>query len=422
MEHIQARILKEEDMEFVINRAYTLYFDVNKRSFRLHFCDERPFYLDFLTLKELFSRIKSTYRQNWISKTEDITIYNTRNGEDIGTLQVDFFWNHVSTGGLDYISLEMMPGSKSLTGEDRCGERFFIIGRGAILDLLKLQSEILTFMKEYEKFQNFKLSKLTLSDQLLVCVEGNISGGIGSLNSFFQRDPEVFVCPETNDELRDEFGIITLKKLSEYPAKNSLFFQLCHLINMHKRCQKIKINDLRQKLIIMENCSLTAKHFFIPVFHVRGYIDNIQESILMKLDKMVDGDKLLPDVVIYVKNNPERVLERMNTSNGNEERYFTIRDFKYFDDEYEMYLRLLKYFYKIPVFIIDGNKSLKDINSEFQKLKPIMLSLLKKKLEREEETRNLKKEEETRNLEKEEETRNLKKEEEIRNSKKEEDD
>nr|BDV50067.1 MAG: deoxynucleoside kinase-like protein [Porcellio scaber clopovirus] len=227
---------------------------------------------------------------------------------------------------------------------------------------------------------------MDLSKKLVICFEGNIGSGKSSIINSFPRDPDVFsIHPELVEEWKDYNGANLIKEFYENPAKYSFTFQICNLITDYKRSIEMRENQIkntRRNLMLMERCGLTAKHVFIPFYHNKGFIDDSQKSLLMELDEIVNGDKLLPDMVIYIQISPDEAFRRIRNRNMEEERNITIDDIKGLHTGYELYVNILLNLYEIPVYTIDGNKDLKDIESDIQKLKPIMEDILKKKLEK----------------------------------------
>nr|BDV49985.1 MAG: deoxynucleoside kinase-like protein [Porcellio scaber clopovirus] len=232
---------------------------------------------------------------------------------------------------------------------------------------------------------------MSLSKKLLICFEGNIGSGKSSIISSFKRYPEICTYHESIDEWKNYYEDGLLEYVFGSPGKygccyyNGLYLCLFEDKISIMDCE-YQVTNVRRKLIFMDGCGLTVKRVFIPFFLNKGYIDTNQNSLVLNIDAKINGDALLPDMVIYVKTNPEKAFERIQTRNREEEKNITIEDIKGLDAAYEKYIDDLQDAYHIPVFEIDGNKSLKSIQSDVIKLKPQMEELLlKKKIEKIEE-------------------------------------
>nr|BDV49976.1 MAG: deoxynucleoside kinase-like protein [Porcellio scaber clopovirus] len=231
---------------------------------------------------------------------------------------------------------------------------------------------------------------MVLSKKLLICFEGNIGSGKSSIISSFKRYPEICTYHESIDEWKNYYEDGLLEYVFGSPGRCGCYYMdldLCLIIDKISimNCE-YQVTNVRRNLIFMDGCGLTVKRVFIPFFLNKGYIDTNQNSLVLNIDAKINDDALLPDMVIYVKTNPEKAFERIQTSNREEEKNITIEDIKGLDAAYEKYINDLEDAYHIPVFEIDGNKSLKSIQSDVIKLKPQMEELLlKKKIEKIEE-------------------------------------
>nr|BDV50037.1 MAG: deoxynucleoside kinase-like protein [Porcellio scaber clopovirus] len=410
MEHIQTRILKQQDVKFFTEGLYALHFDVQKRSFRFNFCDKKPFYLDFPALEDLFTYLRSFYEKDY-NYGSDIFPYGLKNEEkkwldencyyssksenrrnDSGNeenkwLSLNCYSERSENRRKDYINLQII--TKTSQGKFQNEDCFLLKGENLISNILNSQSEIVSFMREYELYERMNLSNYMLSsNRLIICFEGNIGSGKSSIiNSHFTSDPEVSICHEYYDELKNKLGR-TLKDLCGNLEDDFFSSELYKFINIILRCKDYcknhQIKDIRQKFILMERCALTMKHVLFPFYHNKGFLDINHKLVLMQLDEIVNCDKYIPDVVIYVQTNPIKAFERIQARKREEERSITIGDIKSLDDEYEKYLIILKDVYHIPVFRIDGTKSMKDIKSDLIKLKLEMRDIFKKKLAKKE--------------------------------------
>nr|BDV50032.1 MAG: deoxynucleoside kinase-like protein [Porcellio scaber clopovirus] len=403
-EFIRDRILNKEIVKFFIYENYAVSFDVNKRSFRLHFKDEKSFYLDFCTLMMLFSFVRSNFKQTRYSVRNGLIPYDSGDGDKSKFLKVNCVSYDRLNRQLDYVDLytEHFIEERNITdGKYRIRDRFCIEGENAISNFLELQCEIKVFMWHYENYEQTKLSKMILPNKLIICFEGNIGSELRSIiNSFYLNDHEFSIYPEPIfGEEKNFLGFNMLEEMNENREinKNDMFSsQLCDLITVNKRFIEIRENQAKnipQRLLGIKRCALTTGNIFLPFCMDKGFLDTVQTHILLKLIEITNVDKFLPDVVIYVQTNPYKTFKKIQTRYWEEEKNITFKDIKDLDDKYEKYINDLKDIYEVPVFKIDGNKCLGDIVSELFKLKPKIRDLLKKKLERGEEKRSLKKKE-----------------------------
>nr|BDV49975.1 MAG: deoxynucleoside kinase-like protein [Porcellio scaber clopovirus] len=226
---------------------------------------------------------------------------------------------------------------------------------------------------------------MALSQKLLICFEGNIGSGKSSIISSFKNYPEICTYHESIDDWKDYYKDDLLKHVFGPPGNYSSCYLNCLSFCLDKNkistinC-KYQVKNVQRKLIFMDGCGLTAKRVYIPFFLNKGYIDTNQNSIVLNMDATITGDNLLPDMVIYLQTNPEKLFERIQARNREEEKNITIENIKGLDAAYEKYINDLQDVYHIPVFKIDGNNSLESIQSEVIKLKPQMEDLLLKKM------------------------------------------
>ncbi|KAL7643727.1 UNVERIFIED_CONTAM: hypothetical protein RMT77_005733 [Armadillidium vulgare] len=227
-----------------------------------------------------------------------------------------------------------------------------------------------------------------LKNKLLVCLEGNIASGKSSILNTFKRDPAASIYPEPVDEWRNYNGTNLLEKMYNDPEKYMFPFQTCNIITMdnrHNDMRKNQTKKVRRTLMIMERCPLASEHVFISNSVKNGFLDETQRVLLKTLNERINGNNLVPDMVIYVKTNPHVAFERIKNRKREEESKITIEFIKDLDTEYETYISLLKEIYGISVFTIDGNKNIQEMDKDLIELKMIMENLLNKKIKKGEE-------------------------------------
>lgn len=227
-----------------------------------------------------------------------------------------------------------------------------------------------------------------LKNKILVSIEGNIGSGKSLILDTYKRDPEVSTYPEPVEIWRNYNGTNMLANMYNDPVKYTFPFQLCNIITSDDTHKDIRVNQskkVRRSIIITERCPLTPNHVFIPYSLGKGFLDETQKKLLTTLNERINGDNLFPNAVIYVKADPEVAFERIRKRNREEESKITIEFIKELDIVYDEYMKVLKEVYRIPVFTIDGNRSLQEIVKELSAIKPIMYRILKEKMEKEEE-------------------------------------
>ena len=208
-------------------------------------------------------------------------------------------------------------------------------------------------------------------EKLIICFEGNIGCGKSSIIELYKDDQRFF-------SIHAEKPLIV--------GDNDLFqFQIRKLISVDKRYSDILKNyhkNAHQDRILIERSALSDRHVFILFYSMR-YLETFESHLLYDLDGIMNSGKLLPDIVVYVKTKPEKIHERLLKRNGGEKnkikikKNFTLEDLKDLDFLYEQFISKLRDFYNIPVFEIDGNKTLAEIqNEDLKELEPIFEKLL----------------------------------------------
>ncbi|KAL7646476.1 UNVERIFIED_CONTAM: hypothetical protein RMT77_001726 [Armadillidium vulgare] len=239
-----------------------------------------------------------------------------------------------------------------------------------------------------------------IKNKLVVSIEGNIGSGKSSILNTYKRDPAVLIYPEPVETWKNYNGTNMLANMYNDPAKYTFPFQLCNIITTDKIHNDIRENQskkVRRNIAITERCPLTPVYVFISYSVEKGFLDETQQELLNTLNERINGDNLTPDMVIYVKTDPEVAFERIRNRNREEESTITLEFIQDLDIKHDEYMKVLKETYGVPVYMIDGNKSLQEIEKELSNLKPIMEKFLKTKIEREEEEKiiiNSEKEEE----------------------------
>ncbi|KAL7631825.1 UNVERIFIED_CONTAM: hypothetical protein RMT77_017875 [Armadillidium vulgare] len=227
-----------------------------------------------------------------------------------------------------------------------------------------------------------------IKNKLVVSIEGNIGSGKSSILNTYKRDPAILIYPEPLETWRNYNGTNMLANMYNDPAKYTFPFQLLNIIttdNIRNDIRENQSKKVRRTIAITERCPLTSVYVFIPYGVEKGFLDETQQELLNTLNERINGDNLTPDMVIYVKTDPEVAFERIRDRNREEESKMTLEFIQDLDIKHDEYVKVLKETHGVPVYMIDGNKSLQDIEKDLSNLKPNMEKFLKNKIEKEEE-------------------------------------
>ena len=161
----------------------------------------------------------------------------------------------------------------------------------------------------------------TMSKRHIISVEGNIgSGKTTFLNMFAKEVENVEVLMEPVTMWQDVNGHNLLSLMYEDPGRHTFAFQMYAILTTIKQ----KINSGTKDKIVER---LGGGKCFIELSYQMGTLNDIEYSILthwIEHLKNSCGFDLSPDIIIYLKTEPETAYERIVKRNRPEEKGITL--------------------------------------------------------------------------------------------------
>lgn len=231
---------------------------------------------------------------------------------------------------------------------------------------------------------------MEIKQPLFVCIEGNVGSGKTSLMELFKDDDNCKVFYEPVDAWQDyhKYQDIEdcdceesnmLKNMYVNPKKNIFKFQAMALETFLQREEKMR--EEKSGILLSERSTMSAQRVFIPFNVKKGNLSKCEKLLLGKLElKSTISAGVFPDLIVYIKTTPEIALERIKKRNREGEENLGEEDLLELDELYDEYIDQIKESCKIPIYRIDGDKSLNEINEfDVAELRKIMNKMEKKK-------------------------------------------
>lgn len=221
-----------------------------------------------------------------------------------------------------------------------------------------------------------------------VLVEGNIGAGKTSLIDFItyilSDCDNVGVYREPIEKWQDLRGHNLLELMYQDPKTYSSIFQTYAILTQLETLKRAKNNEIS----VTERSLQSIKNVFIPALHANGAIDTITNHVFDKwFESIEDSNDVHPDIIIYVKTNPNLLLNRIKERGRPEESKIDLIYLKQIHELHELWIndlisfRLAKKFCcsdfssgnnssiskQTKIIYVDGDVPLKDMENEHMK-------------------------------------------------------
>jgi len=155
---------------------------------------------------------------------------------------------------------------------------------------------------------------------MLISIEGNIGSGKSTLVEYLKSlDIYTFVDEPVNEwlNIKDKDGSNALECFYKDQKKNAFCFQiLAYITRLKKLIDKIK--ECPSKIIITERSIETDRNVFAKMLYEDDMLSSIEwETYNYWFNTFKEISKV--DLIIYIKTNPDKCLERINKRNRVEE-------------------------------------------------------------------------------------------------------
>jgi len=199
-----------------------------------------------------------------------------------------------------------------------------------------------------------------------VVVEGNIGCGKTTfLDHFSKFSDRVEVLTEPVDRWRDVNGHNLLQLMYENPSRWALPFQSYVQLTMLEN----HVLNTGKPVKLIERSIFSARYCFVENMYRTGKMLGCEYEVLDEWFKFATKDSALDlkvDLIIYLKTNPEKALERINIRARSEENQIPLEYLKQLHDLHESWLVHQKYPLPAPVLVIDADKDLQEMEDVYK--------------------------------------------------------
>lgn len=190
----------------------------------------------------------------------------------------------------------------------------------------------------------------------IIYLEGNIGSGKSTLINLLTKYDFIKTHHEPLYKWKDLNGINLFSLSSEDPMKYSFLFQLYITLTMHQR-QLFDYNE--NKINVMERSLLTAKEIFIKASLQNNLIEKPFCSFFDEWIEFINKTvEIKPHYIIYLRTNPNNLLERIKKRGRLEEKNITLKFLQQLHQLHEEYI--IKMSKNCKILIIDCNTNLNE--------------------------------------------------------------
>lgn len=227
-----------------------------------------------------------------------------------------------------------------------------------------------------EKSATIVDSKKTQRRPFTVLVEGNIGSGKSTFLDHFKQIPEVERIPEPVDRWRDAGGFNLLQMMYEDPARWSLTFQTFVQLTMVENHTK----NTNKSVKIMERSLYSAKYCFVENLVKSGKMPRSEYEVLAAWFNYLmssPGMDLGVDLIVYMRTDPGVAMDRVQGRKRGEEHLIPLQYLEDLHNLHEEWLVEQKFPLPAPVIVVDANKDLSSMKSEFNRQQELIFGELK---------------------------------------------
>ena len=209
---------------------------------------------------------------------------------------------------------------------------------------------------------------------MLISIEGNIGSGkstvIEYLKSLSNSNIE-FVDEPVNEWLnvKDKDGFNALDCFYKNKEKNAFCFQvLAYITRLKKLIDKLsKYKDDKNKIIITERSIDTDKNVFAQMLYDDGYLTSIEWETYNYWFTMFE-DISQVNTILYIKTNPDKCLERINTRHRVEETTINLDYLEKCHSYHEKWMNNKAIVNNINIITINGHDTVTEIREKVMKI------------------------------------------------------
>lgn len=217
----------------------------------------------------------------------------------------------------------------------------------------------------------FKCDKMC-GKPFTVLVEGNIGCGKTTFLQHFAQFSQVNVLKEPVERWRNLNGHNLLQLMYEDPHRWSMPFQSFVQLTMLDQ----HLHTSHQPIKLMERSIFSARYCFVENLYKSGKLHGSEfEALSHWFDFLTSSPDLdlKVDLIIYLRTQPEKALERVKARARGEETCIPLAYLTELHTLHEDWLLGRHFPLPAPVIVIDANKELSDMQEEYIKLEDVIL-------------------------------------------------
>lgn len=202
----------------------------------------------------------------------------------------------------------------------------------------------------------------------MVAIEGNIATGKSTLLNFLSKSKYIECFQEPVHEWENLNGYNLLAMKYEDPENYSFAFQSYAMLTM---MNILNTETKNNKLKVMERSILSAQYCFVQALLDNNSLKEPFASILTQWFQFMESNfDSKPDLIIYLREDPEKLLLRIKKRGRKSEQEISINYLKQIHELHEKWIHKMKY--KCNVWTIDSSTilsedRLKDIRTSIEK-------------------------------------------------------
>ena len=217
---------------------------------------------------------------------------------------------------------------------------------------------------------NESLMSVTTPRPFTVLVEGNIGSGKSTyMKHCYDHGTGVDIIMEPVDKWTDlnATGLNLLQMMYEDPKRWSLVFQTYVQLTMLETHTKASTRPVK----MMERSLYSAQYCFVENLREAGKIEDSEYQILSNWFDFIMSCQEIDisvDLIVYLQTRPEVALERVRSRSRGEEHLISDGYIRQLHVLHEDWLVRHKFPVPAPVFVVDANKDVKDMELVFEKM------------------------------------------------------
>jgi deoxynucleoside kinase len=204
-----------------------------------------------------------------------------------------------------------------------------------------------------------------------VLVEGNIGCGKTTFLDYFASS-STSICKESVSLWQNVKGHNLLKFLYNDPTRWAALFQSYVMLTGIQNFLTPSIEPVK----IYERSLFSAQYCFAENFYRTKKIHEAEYQVLSEWHKFLTTNPKLNlnvDLIVYLRIQPEKALERIKSRARGEEINLSLDYLQELHDCHDNWLLNHKFPVPAPVLVIDANKNMSDITIEYIKYQDVIL-------------------------------------------------